>query len=183
MTSALAKYPVRSRSASQIPSLRQPIPGARCLIVGALEFPISFTISVRYWFSLLNKSTYILLILLNFYWYLSSQSSIDAQGCWNRTFEMRHGARRASTTPHKRAFNRNYAPCLGLSKDIKDTVLGRKYYDFVQANRARYTSFKSDIEMTAPDFRPFEDISSSLPHSKTLTQPRGLLYVRNVIKE
>jgi hypothetical protein len=70
-----------------------------------------------------------------------------------------------------------------FSKDIKDTVLGRKHYDFVQANRARYTSFKSDIELTAPNFRPFEDFSSSLPHLNTLTQPRGLLEVRNVIKE
>jgi hypothetical protein len=70
-----------------------------------------------------------------------------------------------------------------FSKDIKDTVLGRNHYDFVQANRARYTRFKSDIEMTAPDFRPFEDISSSSPLLHSLTQPRGLLDVRSVIKE
>lgn len=70
-----------------------------------------------------------------------------------------------------------------FSKDIKDTALGRNHYDFVQANRARYSSFKFDIEMTAPDFRPFEDISSSSPLSPSRTQPRGLLDVRNVIKE
>ena len=69
-----------------------------------------------------------------------------------------------------------------FSKDMKDTILGRNHYDFVQANQARYTSFKSDIEMTAPDFRPFEDISSSSPLLHTLTQPRGLLDVRSVIK-
>ncbi|KIM37374.1 hypothetical protein M413DRAFT_448441 [Hebeloma cylindrosporum] len=70
-----------------------------------------------------------------------------------------------------------------FSKDIKDTVLGRKHYDFVQANRARYTSFKVDIEMTAPDFRPFEDISSTSPLLKTHTRARGLLDIRNVIRD
>ena len=68
-------------------------------------------------------------------------------------------------------------------KDIKDAVLGRKHYDFVQANRARYASFKFDIEMTAPDFRPFDNISSSSPLIISHTQPRGLSDVRDVIKE
>jgi hypothetical protein len=69
-----------------------------------------------------------------------------------------------------------------FGKDVKDAVLGRKYYEFVQANRARYASFKTDIEMTAPDFRPFEHVHQTRPLIITLTQPRALTDVRNVIK-
>jgi len=70
-----------------------------------------------------------------------------------------------------------------FSKDVKDAVLGRKYYNFVQSNRARYENFKSDIEKTAPDFRPSEEFEDIFPHSNSLIRPRGLLYIRNVIKK
>ncbi|KAF8885539.1 P-loop containing nucleoside triphosphate hydrolase protein [Gymnopilus junonius] len=51
-------------------------------------------------------------------------------------------------------------------------------------NKDRYDSFKNDIQMTTPDFWPFEDLDSnstySLVHSHC--QQRGLAEVRNAIK-
>lgn len=41
--------------------------------------------------------------------------------------------------------------------DVRNAVFGRDYKIFVQKNRARFSLFKTDIESTAPDFRPFRD--------------------------
>ncbi len=67
---------------------------------------------------------------------------------------------------------------------IQDAVFGEKYEHFVQSNRALYLDFKKEIDVTIPDFRPFDgDVSgqnSLVPFSRT--EPRGLDDIRQVIK-
>jgi len=67
---------------------------------------------------------------------------------------------------------------------IQDAVFGGKYEHFVQSNRALYSKYKKEIDVTIPDFRPFDgDVSgqnSLVPFSRT--EPRGLDDIRQVIK-
>ncbi len=63
---------------------------------------------------------------------------------------------------------------------VRDAVFGEKYEYFVQWNRALYSHFKKDINATIPDFRPFDDMSTLVPFSRT--EPRGLDDVRQIIK-
>jgi len=66
---------------------------------------------------------------------------------------------------------------------IQDAVSG-KYEHFVQSNRALYSKYKKEIDVTMPDFRPFDgDVSgqnSLVPFSRT--EPRGLDDIRQVIR-
>ncbi|KAF5313846.1 hypothetical protein D9619_013079 [Psilocybe cf. subviscida] len=41
--------------------------------------------------------------------------------------------------------------------DLRAAIHGEQFNYFVQRNRERYGQFKSEIERTTPDFRPFED--------------------------
>jgi hypothetical protein len=67
---------------------------------------------------------------------------------------------------------------------IQDAVFGEQYEHFVQSNRYLYSNYKKEIDVTIPDFRPFDgDVSgqtSLVPFSQT--EPRGLDDIRQIIK-
>jgi len=69
-------------------------------------------------------------------------------------------------------------------QDITDAVVGDKHHHFVQSNRAVYSRFKDEIVTTTPDFRPHNGVVSRQRSlvAGSHTTPRGLEYVREVIK-
>ena len=117
----------------------------------------------------------------------SSQSSSLPELAWKVRAELskyEHDYSQLPPVPQGTPLTEIMLRVTAFCQSITDAVFGDKHHHFVQSNRAVYSRFKDEIVTTTPDFRPNNGVVS---RQRSLvvgshTTPRGLEYVREVIK-